>query len=50
VLFTTGYGGDAVIPQARPDPGLELIAKPFSYAALSAKIRRMLAADSSAAG
>jgi CheY-like chemotaxis protein len=49
VLFTTGYGGDAVIPQARPDPGLELIAKPFSYAALSAKIRRMLAADSSAA-
>ena len=50
VLFTTGYGRNDIINQARLDPGLELIVKPFSYAALSAKIRQMLATDPSAAG
>jgi PAS domain S-box-containing protein len=42
VLFTTGYAQNAVVHHGRIDPGVELIMKPFTYAALAAKIRRVL--------
>jgi len=42
VLFTTGYTRNAVIHQGRLDPGVELIGKPFTYAALVVKIQRVL--------
>ncbi|MBV8119257.1 MAG: response regulator, partial [Alphaproteobacteria bacterium] len=42
VLFTTGYTRNAVIHQGRLDPGVEMIGKPFSYAALVVKIQRVL--------
>jgi hypothetical protein len=42
VLFTTGYARNAIVHQGRLDPGVELIAKPFTYAALATKIRRIL--------
>jgi signal transduction histidine kinase/DNA-binding response OmpR family regulator len=42
VLFTTGYARNAIVHDGRLDPGVQLITKPFSYAALSAKIRDML--------
>ncbi len=45
VLFTTGYARNAIIHQGRLDPGVELIVKPFSYAALVAKIRRVMAEE-----
>jgi CheY-like chemotaxis protein len=42
VLFTTGYARDAIVHAGRLDPGVQLIAKPFTYAALSAKVRDLL--------
>jgi CheY-like chemotaxis protein len=42
VLFTTGYARNAIIHQGRLDPGVEFIAKPFTSAALIAKIQRVL--------
>ncbi|WP_439922663.1 response regulator [Nitrobacter sp. JJSN] len=33
VLFTTGYARSAIVHHGRLDPGLQLITKPFSYAA-----------------
>jgi signal transduction histidine kinase/DNA-binding response OmpR family regulator len=42
VLFTTGYARDAIVHEGRLDPGVQLITKPFSYAALSGKVRDML--------
>ncbi len=42
VLFTTGYARNAIVHDGRLDPGVQLITKPFTYAALSAKIRDML--------
>jgi signal transduction histidine kinase/CheY-like chemotaxis protein len=42
VLFTTGYAQNAIIHQGRLDPGVQLIVKPFSFAALAAKIREIL--------
>jgi len=42
VLFTTGYTRNAIIHQGRLDAGVELIGKPFTYAALVAKIQRVL--------
>jgi len=42
VLFTTGYARNAIVHHGRLDPGVELIAKPFSLQALGAKIRRVL--------
>ena len=47
VLFTTGYARNAIVHDGRLDPGVQLITKPFSYAALSGKVRDML--DASAA-
>ena len=42
VLFTTGYARNAIIHQGRLDPGVEFIAKPFTFAGLIAKIRGVL--------
>ena len=42
VLFTTGYARNAIVHDGRLDPGVELITKPFSQAALSAKLRDIL--------
>ena len=42
VLFTSGYARNAIVHHGRLDPGVELIAKPFTYAALAVKIRRIL--------
>ncbi len=42
VLFTTGYARNAISPDGRLEPGLQLIAKPFSYSGLAAKIRDVL--------
>jgi signal transduction histidine kinase len=42
LLFTTGYARNAIIHEGRLDPGVELLTKPFSSAALAAKLRRVL--------
>jgi len=42
VLFTTGYARNAIVHDGRLDPGVELITKPFSQAALAAKLRDIL--------
>jgi CheY-like chemotaxis protein len=42
VLFTTGYARDAVFHGSRLEPGVELIAKPFTAGALAARIRTIL--------
>ncbi len=43
VLYTTGYTKDAIIHEGRLDEGLSFIAKPFTPAALTAKIEELLA-------
>ena len=42
VLFTTGYARNALVRHGRRDLGVDLIAKPFSYADLAAKVRDVL--------
>ena len=42
VLFTTGYARNAIVHHGRLDPGVELIVKPYTYAALARKIKTML--------
>jgi CheY-like chemotaxis protein len=42
VLFTTGYARNAIVHEGRLDPGVELITKPFTQAALSAKLRDII--------
>ncbi|HEX6011017.1 MAG TPA: response regulator, partial [Geminicoccaceae bacterium] len=42
VLFTTGYARNAIVHGGRLDPGLQLINKPFTRAALAAKLREVL--------
>jgi signal transduction histidine kinase len=42
VVYTTGYARNAIVHGGLLDPGQELLPKPFSYAALAAKIRAML--------
>jgi PAS domain S-box-containing protein len=42
VLFTTGYTRNAVVHNGVLDPGVELIGKPFTLEALSAKLRAVL--------
>jgi PAS domain S-box-containing protein len=42
VLFTSGYARDAITRQGRLDRGVVLIAKPFSFAELAAKVRAVL--------
>lgn len=50
VLFTTGYAQNAVVHRGRLDPGVALITKPFTYAALAAKVRDILAQTAQAEG
>jgi len=38
VLFTTGYARNAIVHHGRLDPGVELITKPFTFAALANKV------------
>jgi CheY-like chemotaxis protein len=42
VLYTTGYARNAIVHHGTLDAGVELMVKPFTYAALAAKIRAML--------
>jgi PAS domain S-box-containing protein len=42
VLFTSGYARNAIVHDGRLDPGVVLITKPFTYAALASKIRDVL--------
>jgi signal transduction histidine kinase len=41
VLFTTGYTRDAIVHKGRLEPGVELLSKPFTFAALAAKLRHV---------
>jgi DNA-binding response OmpR family regulator len=42
VLYTTGYARDAIVHEGRLDPGIDLIAKPFTFAELASRVRDML--------
>ncbi|MDB5720280.1 MAG: domain S-box protein [Alphaproteobacteria bacterium] len=42
VLFTTGYARNAALHAGRLDPGVDLLPKPFTFAALAAKVRATL--------
>jgi signal transduction histidine kinase len=42
VLFTTGYTRNAIVHNGRLDQGVDLISKPFTFAALAAKVRHIL--------
>lgn len=42
VLFMTGYSRNAIVHQGKLDADVELISKPFTQAALAAKIRSVL--------
>ncbi|HKS63562.1 MAG TPA: response regulator [Xanthobacteraceae bacterium] len=42
VLFTTGYARNAIVHDGRLDPGVVLLPKPFTYAALAAKLADLL--------
>ena len=42
VLFTTGYAQGAIVHHGLLDPGIALISKPFTAAALAAKVRKLL--------
>jgi PAS domain S-box-containing protein len=46
VLFTSGYARSAIVHGGRLEPGVQLITKPFSFAALSDKLRDLLDAGS----
>jgi DNA-binding response OmpR family regulator len=51
VLFTTGYARSATAADSgRLDPGMELIAKPFTYAELAARTRAVLDGRGGSAG
>jgi CheY-like chemotaxis protein len=42
VLFTTGYARNAIVHDGRLDPGVSLLTKPFTFAALAAKLDDLL--------
>jgi CheY-like chemotaxis protein len=42
VLFMTGYSRNAIVHHGRLDPKVEMIQKPFTEAALAARIRDLL--------
>ncbi|HET8613797.1 MAG TPA: response regulator, partial [Sphingomonas sp.] len=46
ILYTSGYTRNAIVHDGRLDRGVEMIAKPFTYQALSAKVRELLEAGS----
>jgi len=43
VLYTTGYARDIAVHHGRLEPGIQLVAKPFTYVDLAAKVREVLA-------
>jgi PAS domain S-box-containing protein len=45
VLFMSGYERQSIAGEGWPDPGTEIIAKPFSRAALLTRVTQMLAVD-----
>ena len=49
VLFTSGYTQNAIVHGGRLDPGVELLAKPYTREALARKIRHVLGQSSSKA-
>jgi DNA-binding response OmpR family regulator len=42
VLFTTGYTRNAIVHHGRLDSEVQLLPKPFTFAELAAKVRRVL--------
>ncbi len=42
VLFTTGYTHNAIVHNGQLDQGVDLISKPFTFAALAKKVRQVL--------
>jgi CheY-like chemotaxis protein len=42
VLFTSGYAENAVVHQARVDPGADLLNKPYRRLELASKLRSIL--------
>jgi PAS domain S-box-containing protein len=42
VLYTTAYVRNAILHQGKLEPGVDVVLKPFTYAALAAKIREVL--------
>lgn len=42
VLFTTGYGRNALVRQEQLPPGTSFISKPYSITDLAREIRRLL--------
>ncbi|WP_284734587.1 hybrid sensor histidine kinase/response regulator [Sphingosinicella terrae] len=42
VVYTSGYTRNAIVHGGRLDPGVDLIAKPFTYQALAQKVRDVL--------
>jgi PAS domain S-box-containing protein len=49
VLFTTGYARNAIVHDGRLDPGVELLTKPFTQAALSERLRDIIDAKAAPA-
>jgi signal transduction histidine kinase/CheY-like chemotaxis protein len=47
VLITTAYAGTALIHDGHLDSGVDLLSKPFSFAALATRIRQVLDRDNS---
>jgi PAS domain S-box-containing protein len=46
ILFTSGYARNAIVHDGRLDPGVVLIPKPFTYAAVASKLSELLDAPS----
>ena len=42
VIYTTGYARNAIVHHGRLDPGVELIAKPFTQSILAVRVNRVL--------
>jgi signal transduction histidine kinase/CheY-like chemotaxis protein len=47
ILYTSGYTRNVIVHNGRLDTGVEMIAKPFTYQALSSRIRDLLDARAS---